>query len=1172
MAEREDIGEEALGFHVSEEVRRRCDFGASLFADDGRARLDSFRRVREFVRIYETEGIGGEPSAREGLSAGEVEALGVLDAVYRCLIEAVVQGERPEFEGEALEELRDELGDDAVDSLLENHVEVYPPPSVESGEEAPGDYLSGAGRGERRLVDLACTRLANGNPAAARYRELFDDEPLAEGTEYETGVELLEAIFDRQTGPGEADESLWSMLEAPAREAPGSLSAQLEYVRQHWSHLLPDWLRRRILTTVDVIREEEKARRFGAGGPPPPEPPEFGASAGAEARYSRDREWMPRLVLVAKNARVWLSQLSAKYDRRIEQLDEIPDEELRRLADQGMTGLWLIGLWERSSASATIKRRTGRSDAVASAYSIARYRIAEDLGGREGKERLEQKAAEYGIRLAADMVPNHMAIDSDWVIEHPDRFLSVDHPPFPAYSFEGPDLCEDDGVELYLEDHYYEQTDAAVVFQRVDAESGETRYVYHGNDGTSMPWNDTAQIDYLNPEAREAVIEQIVRVARAFPVIRFDAAMTLAKKQIHRLWYPEPGSGGDIPSRAERGMTRAEFDEEMPREFWREVVDRVAEEAPNTLLLAEAFWKMEGYFVRSLGMHRVYNSAFMNMLRDEDNAAYRTLIKKTLAFDPEVLRRYVNFMNNPDEETAVDQFGKGDKYFGICALMATMPGLPMFGHGQIEGFEEKYGMDFAEPMLDESPDRELVERHRREIFPLLHRRRHFAGVEHFRLYDVVRPDGGVDENVFAYSNEFEGERSLVVYHNRYGDTRGWIRESVEFRRASGESDGDGELVRETVGEALGFASDARVFVRFRDLVEGLEYIRSAADIAERGLYVELGAYDAHVFVDFQEIRDAGGGGYARLNDRLAGRGVESLEAELRRMRLEPVTRAVRSLLEAGRLRELAEFAGDERDEKDERDETGEKDRKRAFVEEFRSEARGFAEAVADYDGTGLEEYPAVVARELNALFEFRAVREEWDEECEAVAERVGGLVPEGPVELGILGGWTVLRGLGGDGAEWSAELAHRRIESWRLAEVLRESILGLGAESESAERAAEMARALLEFSDWGADLDGTNAGALEVVERAFARGRAASVLGVNEFEGTLWFHEESMEVFAASLFRIAALREVRRADSPGGAASAVAEVCGAVDLLLDAVESAHGRVDAFTAAVEQSGS
>jgi len=231
-----------------------------------------------------------------------------------------------------------------------------------------------------------------------------------------------------------------------------------------------------------------------------------------------------------------------------------------------------------------------------------------------------------------------------------------------------------------------------VVFRRVDRRTGSVRYVYHGNDGTSTPWNDTAQLNYLNPELREAVIQTILRVARQFPVIRFDAAMTLAKKHYQRLWFPEPGTGGTIPSRAEHAMTREQFDALMPEEFWRQVVDRVALEAPDTLLLAEAFWMMEGYFVRTLGMHRVYNSAFMNMLRDEENAKYRSVIKNTLEFDPEILKRYVNFMNNPDERTAIDQFGKEDKYFGICTLMATLPGLPMFGHGQIEGFAERYGM------------------------------------------------------------------------------------------------------------------------------------------------------------------------------------------------------------------------------------------------------------------------------------------------------------------------------------------------------------------------------------------------------------------------------------------------------------------------------------------------
>jgi hypothetical protein len=109
-----------------------------------------------------------------------------------------------------------------------------------------------------------------------------------------------------------------------------------------------------------------------------------------------------------------------------------------------------------------------------------------------------------------------------------------------------------------------------------------------------MPWNDTAQLNYLNPEVREGVIQTILHVARKFPVIRFDAAMTLAKRHYQRLWFPEPGTGGAIPSRAEHGMSRKQFNDAFPEEFWRQVVDRVAKEAPDTLLLAEAFgyWKV----------------------------------------------------------------------------------------------------------------------------------------------------------------------------------------------------------------------------------------------------------------------------------------------------------------------------------------------------------------------------------------------------------------------------------------------------------------------------------------------------------------------------------------------------------------------------------------------------
>ncbi len=363
------------------------------------------------------------------------------------------------------------------------------------------------------------------------------------------------------------------------------------------------------------------------------------------------------------------------------------------------------------------------------------------------------------------------------MIEHPDRFISVAEPPFPAYTFGGENLADDDRVEIRLEDHYWNDSDAAVVFERRDRATGERRYVYHGNDGTSFPWNDTAQLDYLQADVREAVIQTILEVARRFPVIRFDAAMVLAKTHIERLWWPEPGHGGAIPSRSEHAMSRADFERLMPNEFWREVVDRVAAEAPDTLLLAEAFWLLEGYFVRTLGMHRVYNSAFMHMLRDEDNAGYRKVIRDTLEFDPEILKRYVNFMTNPDEETAIEQFGTGDKYFGIATLLATMPGLPMIGHGQIEGFAEKYGMEFRR-----------AQRRRggrtRGSSPGSSTRSCRSSTSGGGT--PARPtsgsttstaDGGaVLDDVFAYSNGRGPDRSLVVYHNRFASVAGWIRD------------------------------------------------------------------------------------------------------------------------------------------------------------------------------------------------------------------------------------------------------------------------------------------------------------------------------------------------------------------------------------------------------------
>ena len=405
------------------------------------------------------------------------------------------------------------------------------------------------------------------------------------------------------------------------------------------------------------------------------------------------------------------------------------------------------------------------------------------------------------------------------------------------------------------------------MFKRFDRWTGETRYIYHGNDGTSFPWNDTAQLDYLNPVVREQVIQTILEVARRFPVIRFDAAMVLAKKHIQRLWWPEPGHGGGIPSRAEHAIPAAEFDARMPLEFWREVVDRVAVEVPGTLLLAEAFWMLEGYFVRTLGMHRVYNSAFMHMLRDENGEGYRKLIRETLEFDPEILKRYVNFMSNPDEKTALEQFGKGDKYFGVASVMATLPGLPMLGHGQVQGFGEKYGMEFRRATLDEHPDPWLAERHERELFPILHRRAWFAEAHDFLLYDFVTDDGG-DRRARPGLLEWLRGRparwsSITTGSARRPAPSASPRPTRARTRAGRSGWSAGRLV--TVS---GCPTIRRRSWRSAMPAAAWSGCVPAAEIRDQGLRLSLDAYGCHVFWEFREVHDGSAGQWARLAERL----------------------------------------------------------------------------------------------------------------------------------------------------------------------------------------------------------------------------------------------------------------------------------------------------------------
>lgn len=1143
-----------MRFPITRKAREIHQFDPSLFTPDGKLNVGELKQVRAIVQQYNLTPATTVVPERQ-IRPSQLYGMGLLDQIFHRVNSLYKSEINPNAFKNLVTSSEDKVGLENFRNLLITFIQSYPPEDVFQNRNTSSNFLdeimTDQVRQENVLEDLVLLWISTQNPALRAFAPLIWDQNLVNYSQFTQVMDHIESTFAEMPHFGPENQSLIKMLKSPAENVPESISGQLEYIRSKWGFLLGDLLRD-LLKGLDLVKEEEKAQFLGPGVAAAPNYDieqwlSRKGQIGEIEAFSQDREWMPRLVLIAKNIFVWLDQLTQKYQRPIKTIDQIPDDELMELANRGITGLWLIGLWQRSPASAQIKQLCGNPEAVSSAYSLYSYRIADILGGDEACERFKSRAANFGIRLASDMVPNHMGIDSEWVIQHPEWFLSVDDCPFPAYTFSGLNLSQDENIVIQIEDHYYDRTDAAVVFKRLDLRNGQVKYIYHGNDGTSMPWNDTAQLNYLDPHVREEVIRTIIEVAKRFPIIRFDAAMTLAKKHIQRLWYPEPGEGGAIPSRSWFSLSTPEFDHAIPKEFWREVVERIESEAPDTLLLAEAFWMMEGYFVRTLGMHRVYNSAFMHMLRDENNAGYHTLIKNTLDFDPEILKRFVNFMNNPDERTAIEQFGNGDKYFGVCTLMISMPGLPMFGHGQIEGFTEKYGMEYSRAMYNESADSSLVERHRFEIFPLLKLRELFAGVDHFRLFDFWQDDGQNNENVYAYSNQHNSQRVLVFYNNNYQSTHGRITHSYSPSQ-SGKT--HSAKTSQSITDVLGLRTSHHGYLRFRDISTGLEFLRPVNELFDSGFVIHLNGYEHHVFVDFKNVQSSQEHDYDGLYANIGHIGVHNLDIALNNLRLQPIIQPVSEIIHLDVLDPLN---------------NSKRTKNNSDMKVLRQVLDGkvyqYLKGISDLSGGKSDFYSLKdeIVDALITILQIPFLGEKFSAPgTEQIQKKIKSLVDgtqNSPTRWFTLIAWALLGKIGNLASDHKPIISTMAwLEDWELDQPLMEKLRIVGVSEQDVQMFRSILRVSILYQDWVEQY--RNISIEELLESLFTSLDIRRFLKVNYFEDILWYDRDAFEELLWWLQVIPLIKEKTRSFSN---LTSLAESFLQVDEIIKKIRNRHTK-------------
>jgi hypothetical protein len=318
-----------------------------------------------------------------------------------------------------------------------------------------------------------------------------------------------------------------------------------------------------------------------------------------------------------------------------------------------------------------------------------------------------------------------------------------------------------------------------------------------------------------------------------------------------------------------------------------------------------------------------------------------------------------------------------------------------------------------------------------------------------------------------------------------------------------------------LGEGLQLHNDPNYFCIFKDHVTGLEYIRNSEELCEKGLYVELGAYQYHVFLDFREIQDSQWHHYGQLNQLLNGRGVPNLGEVFKEILLPPVHHAFKELVNANMFRRLMEAriskSGEPLDN--------------SLIDEVEQKTIHFFDQAKELSG-GRED-GRVVAREikhkLEAILYLPVITSRFQvlqpKGVKGAAEYLHKKLTDVPSVWGPIFGWLFVHPAGRVVSPKDfPEQSHKWIGEWKLDQIIAETLSGLGLEEKVSRGSVTLIKILTRHQRWFKE------GTVDrVIENLLKDGEVQQFLGVNRYDDILWFNKEAFEEMLWWLMLTAAL-------------------------------------------------
>ncbi len=478
------------------------------------------------------------------------------------------------------------------------------------------------------------------------------------------------------------------------------------------------------------------------------------------------------------NTLVWLHELSKEYGKDLT-IGKIPSEKWDELKGLGFDCIWLMGVWKRSKAGLDIFRHEYRTfqgildsalpgwtddDLIGSPYSIAEYSPDPLIGNWRSLDKARAELNKRGMGLILDFVPNHTAPDHPWVSRHPDYYI------------------EGSGQNFRQNPLLY-----SVVNQR-----GAELYLARGKDPYLPPWTDTVQLNYFNPAAHSAMLEELKKIAAHCDGVRCDMAMLVLNDIFEKNW----------------GWAKRETYPRQLTEFWEEAVGSL----PDLLFIAEAYWGTE-WRLQQKGFDYVYDKTLYDRLISASGRDIRSHLSADVSFQEKLVR----FIENHDEQRSSGVFGK-DRLYAAAVIFSTLPGLKLYHQGQLEGKKIKIPLQLIRAKHEE-PDtatrafyKKLLRITKADIFKN----------GKWELKETASSGDNSFENIIAYSWRLNGKLKLIAVNA--SPHTGSCRISLKKELAASSDD-----------------------YNLYDELDGKTYVRNSREMSEPGLTVILEGFHAHIF-------------------------------------------------------------------------------------------------------------------------------------------------------------------------------------------------------------------------------------------------------------------------------------------------------------------------------------